>query len=40
MAYKEVKHGFAIPVAVQIVRLMKNALIQAVGIVSQWTINV
>jgi hypothetical protein len=39
MTYKEVKHGFAIPVAVQIVRLMKNALIQAVGIVSQWTIN-
>jgi len=39
MAYKEVKHGFAIPVAVEIIKKMKGAMIQAMGIVSQWTIN-
>ncbi|OEU12035.1 hypothetical protein FRACYDRAFT_245162 [Fragilariopsis cylindrus CCMP1102] len=39
MAYKEVKHGFMVPVSVEIVKEIKNAMIQAVGIVSQWTIN-
>ena len=39
MAYKEVKHGFMVPVSVEIVKEIKNAMVQAVGIVSQWTIN-
>jgi hypothetical protein len=38
MAFKEVKHGFAIPVAVEIVEEIKYGAVQPVGIVSQWTI--